>query len=330
MIKKFMSMILKFICALILQIIPVSYAHAGICTLNNSSAIDITVNEQIQLTPSVSAPSSSTVLFKGQYATGRLTFTCNGSTQWQSAYSRSYIATAESNVYTTEVKGIGVRIKWPESYSNSYYVPSNSTACLTTCTIKADNVTLEFIHIGAVDAGAQIIPQGEIAKAYFLNSNGTLQFMRISLGANVVIVPKSCAIYPSANHIDLGTYDKASFAKSKAGSLVDFNIHISCPVASNIGLTFDSTNNVFSSGSGDIGVDKDSVPGVSIKVFISTISASLYSAVTLQTRSYSFNRVLEKNIPMRAQLFLKDNAAFESQGGAGNIKGDLLYTMTIK
>lgn len=329
MIKKFMPMIITVIGTVVLQLMPLSEAYAGICTLNNSSAIDITINDQIQLTPSVSAPSSPTVLFERRYATGRVSFTCNGSTQWQSSYSRPYTASAHSNIYTTEIPGIGIRIKWPEAYSDSYYLPSTSTACLATCTINADNVKLEFVHIGAVKEGEQFIPAGELAKAYFLNSNGASVFMRVSLAANVVITPKSCAIYPSANHIDLGTYDKASFAKSGAGSLVDFYLHVSCPVSSNIGLTFDSTNNVFSSGAGDIGADKGSVKGVSIKVSISTISPSLYSPITLQSKKYFFRNVLEKNVQMRAQLFVKDAAAFQSEGKAGKISGDLLYTMSI-
>lgn len=330
MIKKFMSMVITLIGAVVLHLIPLSEAYAGICTINNASAIDITINDQIQLTPSTSAPLSPTVLFERRYATGRVSFTCKGSTQWQSSYSRPYTASSHNNIYTTEIPGIGIRIKWPEAYSDSYYMPSASTPCLATCTINADNVKLEFVHIGAVNAGEQVIPAGELAKAYFLNSNGNAIFMRVSLGANVVITPKSCAIYPSANHLDLGTYDKTSFAKSGAGSLVNFYIHVSCPVSSNIALTFDSTNNVFSSGAGDIGADKGSVPGVSIKVSISTLSASLYSPITLQRRKYSFNNVLEKNILMRAQLFVKDAALFESKGSAGKINGDLLYTMSIK
>lgn len=330
MIKKIMSMIMTFSVAIVLHFIPVTDAYAGICSLSNSSAIDITINDQIQLTPSVSAPSSPTVLFERRYATGRISFICNGSTQWRSSYSRPYTASSASDIYNTEIPGIGIRIKWPESYSDSYYLPGTSTACLATCTINADNVRIEFVHIGAVKEGEQVIPAGEIAKAYFLNSDGSPVFMRISLGADVSITPKSCAIYPSANHIDLGTYDRATFAKNGGGNLVDFHLHVSCPVASSIGLTFDSTNNVFSSGTGDIGVDKGSVPGVSIKVSISTLSASLYSPITLKSKSYSFTRVLEKNIPMRAQLFVKDAALFNSQGGAGKVNGDLLYTMSIK
>lgn len=331
MIKKYMSAIFSVIAALVLQFMPVSYAQAGGCTLSNSSTINVIVNEQIYLTPSASAPSVNNVLYSRSFPTVGITFTCTSSTAWQSAYSRAYTATTESRIYQTEIQGIGIRIKWPVSLSDSYYLPTASVICQTSsCTIAADNLTLEFIHIGTVVAGEQIIPAGEIANAYFLNDNGTPRFMTVTLGADVIIAPRTCAIYPSQNHIDLGSYDLASLSSRRAGNLVDFYLHISCPVSSIVSLTFESANYIFSSGAGDIGASLDSVPGLSVRVLISTLSASLYSAITLETRAYSFRNVLERSIPMRAQLYISDSALFESSGGAGTVNSGLIYTMSMR
>lgn len=328
MIKKIMPMILSIIAVLVLQFMPWSYAQAGICTLSNSSAIDLTINDQIQLAPSTSAPGSANVLYSRSFPTGSITFTCTGSTQWQSVYSRAYTATSQNNIYHTEIPGIGIRIKWPESYSDGYYVPSTSTTCLTTCTISFDNLKLEFIHIGIVSEGEQIIPAGEIIKAHFLNADGTSQFMRVSLGADVIITPRTCAVYPSSNHINLGTYDKASLSTSKPGSLINFNFHISCPASSTVGLMFESSSRIFSPEVGEIGATSDSVPGMSVRVRISTLSASLYSYLNLNS-TYLFRNVMERTVPMQAQLFVKDASAFES-GGAGIVKSSLLYTIYIQ
>lgn len=329
MIKKIMPMILSVIAMLTLQFMPLSEALAGVCSFYNSSAINITINDQIQLTPSTSVPSAAVVLYSRSFATGSISYTCNGSVQWQSVYTRAYTSASQNYIYNTEIPGIGIRIKWPESFSDNYYVPSKSVACLTVCTISYDNIKIEFIHTGLVTAGEKTIPAGEIARAYFLNDNGALQLMSVSLAADVIITPRTCAIYPSSNHINLGTYDKASLSSRGVGSAVDFSFHISCPVPTTIGLMFESVNTAFSPEPGEIGTSAGSVPGLSVKASISTISASLYSTLNLNS-SYPIRNVMERTVPMRAQLFVKDSSIFESQGGAGTVNSSLLYTMSIQ
>ncbi len=316
--------------ALVIQFVLATPAHAAKCTITSGGVINLNIGESITLNPSKSTSPTETVLYSRQFPVSAISYTCeNGATvNWQSAYSRSYAKSVYSNIYITEVAGIGIRMKWPASFSDAYYVPGKSLNCIEVCTIPADNVLVELVHIGSVAEGEHIISAGEIAKAYIPTDSGEVALMHVNLGSNIVIKPKSCAVVPSSTFINLGTYDSAYFSKStKQGEEVKWNFHVSCPTASSIGLTFNSDNYLFGAETGEIGVisGEGYAKNISVKVKINEKSTR-YSYVQMG-KKYLFPNVVEKNINMSAHLYVKDSE--RANITPGKVSGTLLYTISI-
>lgn len=322
------STILLFLSCLLIvvQFVLATPAQAARCFITSGGAINLNIAESITLNPSKSTSSTETVLYSRQFPVSAISYTCeNGATvNWQSAYSRSYAKSVYSSIYITEVAGIGIRMKWPASFSDAYYVPGKAL----NCTIPADYVLVELVHIGSVAEGEHIISAGEIAKAYIPTDSGEVALMHVNLGSNIVIKPKSCAVVPSSTFINLGTYDSAYFSKStKQGEEVKWNFHVSCPTESSIGLTFNSDNYLFGAETGEIGVisGEGYAKNVSVKVKINR-SGSVYSYVNMGTK-YPFKTVVEKKINMLAHLYVKDSE--RANITPGKVSGTLLYTISI-
>lgn len=326
------STVLLFLSCLLIvvQFVVATPAHAARCTITSGGAINLNIGESITLNPSKSTSSTETVLYSRLFPVSAISYTCdNGaSINWQSAYSRSYAKSVYSNIYVTEVAGIGIRMKWPASFSDAYYVPGKALNCIEVCTIPAANVLVELVHIGSVADGEHVISAGEIARAYIPTDSGEVALMHVNLSSNIVIKPKSCSVVPSSTFINLGTYDSAYFSKStKQGEEVKWNFHVSCPTASSIGITFNSDNYLFGGETGEIGVisGEGYAKNVSVKVKINR-SGSVYSYVNMGTK-YPFNSVVEKNINMLAHLYVKDSE--RANITPGKVSGTLLYTISI-
>ena len=88
-------------------------AKASACRLEGVEKV-LNITDDITLNPADKG-STGTVLWSKTYTAPNIKYICDESTQtqWHTAYSRNYLSSSVDKVYTTEIPGIGIRMKWP-------------------------------------------------------------------------------------------------------------------------------------------------------------------------------------------------------------------------
>lgn len=312
-------------------------AYAALCELTSPLAT-LNITDDITLTPA-EVGVNGTVLWSKTYQVPDISYKCNSSTQatWHSSYTRNYLASQMTNVYVTEIPGIGIRMKWPSNSSNSW-LPGNSGAaisCSTGCSLSNTTVLLEFIQIGNLNAGENYIPEGKVAEASVIpvtDPGEKLSILTINFGTAIKVVPRTCAIYPSSNYIDLGTYSVAEFIndKEKQGEKKDFTITVACPSTSVIGLQIDSLGKIpFGATGGVIGVESGEgyASNFAIRLFVK--SGYAYTALNIG-KSYTFTASPTITRNYQAQIYVPESLDRTTQLTAGQVVGVIVYTMKIE
>lgn len=314
-----------------------NHAHAALCELTSPLAT-LNITDNITLNPAEQGI-AGTVLWSKTYQVPDISYKCNSSTQstWHSFFTRSYITSQIENVYVTEIPGIGIRMKWPTQSTGSW-LPGNSggaVSCSTGCSIKNSSVLIEFVQTGTLSAGERYIPVGSVAEASVLptaDPSEQLSILSIVFGTAIKVVPRSCAIYPSSNYIDLGTYSLADFVNddSKQGDRKEFTVTVACPDPSTVTLQFDSLINTdFASATGVLGVETGEGYAKNFAIRLYEKGRFNSSALSLGTATeYSVTSILTKSY--EAEIYVPTNIIRKSQLTAGRVVGAVLYTMKIK
>ncbi|WP_297115941.1 fimbrial protein [uncultured Enterobacter sp.] len=311
--------------------------YAATCKLDSAPSV-LSINDSITLNPA-SSGTAGTVLWSKTYSVPSLKYSCDASagSQWFSEYSRAYLTTAIDDVYATEISGIGIRVKWPSNASGAW-LPGDSgtpTSCANGCSINNSTVLVEFVQTGRLSQGENYIPAGELAAANVVpttDAGERLRIMTINLGTAIKVVTRSCAIYPSSNTIDLGTFSLASFTLDNAfqGDKKPFSITINCPTTEDIGITFSSVSKVpFGAVSGVIGAEEGEGYASNFSIRLFEKQRQISNALKINTEyPYTVTGTVVNNY--EAQIYVPASINRANQLTAGKVVGAMQYTMVIK
>ncbi|MBU9851584.1 fimbrial protein [Rahnella aceris] len=236
-----MKLIIIFVMLGILSwVMPVPLAMAANnCSITQGKALNISIN--IPTLRPASKGTVGTVLGRGEVNTSSISYTCGNLIRntWRSSFTRpESTLQAMTNVYNTNIPGLGIRLSWPAS--RSMFFP-NAAECISACTEPADKVVLEFVQTGTISSGT--IPAGVIGKVSLVadsNPGTPLDIVTINLSAPVDVAPKSCAILTTAQNVELGTYSLADFQNRvvRRGAEVPFTLVLSCPQQASVQFQF--------------------------------------------------------------------------------------------
>ncbi len=335
--RKMIISVVLLVCGSLLSLFSTGL-YAATCKLDSAQSI-LNINDSITLNPAMTGV-VGTVLWSKTYPIPNLKYSCNASTgsKWYSQYSRAYLGSAIDDVYATEINGIGIRVKWPSNASGGWLPGDSGTpvSCANGCSINNTTVLVEFVQTGKLNEGENYIPVGELAAAEVIPTTDTsekLRIMTINLGTAIKVLARSCAIYPSSNNIDLGTFSLASFTQNNAfqGDKKPFTITVACPVAADITLTFASVNKIpFGAVAGSIGTEEGEgyASNFSIRLFEKK-SQYVSNALKIGTvYHYTVKDILVNNY--EAQIYVPSGINRATQLTAGKVVGAVQYTMAIK
>lgn len=269
-----------------------------------------------------------TVLASYTLPVSRIAYTCGSgvSAQWTSSYSRAYIKTAISNVYNTNVDGIGIRIRWPQTQTENSWVPGAYT-CRDNCVQANDNILLELVQTGTAASG--VIPSGLIATVTLAAENAPqdkLTILNISTG-EITVAVRSCSIYASTNRIDLGDYSLADINKSGfTANKKDFSITLDCPVSTSAKITFEGKN-AWGMTSGVLD-NMGSAKNVFVKLYQK--SGQRYTEKALnKTENFGSSAAFtgQRSVTYAGEMYFDD--ALRNDISAGNVSANIIYTLTL-
>lgn len=273
--------------------------------------------------------SAGTVLYSFAMSVNEISFDCGSGVKssWYSTFTRPEAGrTSLTNVYTTNVPGIGIRIKWPQSRAENAWVPG-SYSCQGSCIEPADKVLLELVQTGVASSGT--IPSGIIATVVVSpdnQSNNTVTLLNISVG-EVTVAVRSCAIYASTNSVDLGTYSLADVVKAKfVGEKKEFTITLDCPQSTSAKITFEAR----SAWRMSTGIIENSGDAKNAYIKLYQKSGQRYTAKALNT-SASFGSSAsftgQRTVTYAGEMYFDDST--RANATAGSVTANIIYTMTL-
>ncbi|MFA3777911.1 fimbrial protein [Yersinia sp. 1652 StPb PI] len=263
-----------------------------------------------------------------------LNYTCGGGvkTRLTSTYTRGNSLSALPDVYSTEIGGVGIRIKWPVSRDAAYFPTIQD--CQSPCTINNDSLLIEFIQTGKITAGD--IPQGEIAKVVLTaaeEASNSLTLLSIVLTANTSVVVRSCMIANSNLNIDLGNYPLSDFnTGNKHGTPIPFSISVYCPQASSVKIAFTTVEQqpVTSSRGviqNTIPVENGGAKGIGTRMLTGNgINAQQVDGT--KSSEIIFNVDEHKDLKYFAQIYIVDPN--RKNITSGNVAGQVYFNLTIE
>ncbi|WP_425273837.1 fimbrial protein [Yersinia frederiksenii] len=253
-------------------------------------------------------------------------------TRLTSTYTRGNSLSALPDVYSTEIGGVGIRIKWPVSRDAAYFPTIQD--CQSPCTINNDSLLIEFIQIGKITAGD--IPQGEIAKVVLTaaeETSNSVTLLSIVLTANTSVVVRSCMIANSNLNIDLGSYPLSDFnTGNKHGTQVPFSISVYCPQASSVKIAFTTVEQqpVGSSRGvirNTIPVENGGAKGIGTRMLTGNgIIAQQVDGT--KSSEIIFNVDEHKDLNYFAQIYIVDSD--RKNITSGNVAGQVYFNLTIE
>ncbi|QLG86262.1 fimbrial protein [Enterobacter roggenkampii] len=313
-------------------------AKASACRLEGVEKV-LNITDDITLNPADKG-STGTVLWSKMYTAPNIKYICDESTQtqWHTAYSRNYLSSSVDKVYTTEIPGIGIRMKWPANAGNTW-VPGNSgspVTCSPSCSIDNSTVLVEFVQTGNINQGESEIPAGEMVNVKvkpLLTPEDALRILTINFSAPIKVNTRSCSIYPSSTNVDLGTYSIASFQNTLnyQGDKKDFSITITCPEQAQVGLTFSSLiNTKFASMIGLLGVETGEGYAKNFAIMVYEKSSPYVSSALVLGKEYPFQVSSRLTKNYQAQIFVPAEVNRENSLSAGRVVGAIQYTMALR
>ncbi|WP_380184118.1 fimbrial protein [Kalamiella sp. sgz302252] len=282
----------------------------------------------ITITPS-DRGSVGTVLYSTSIQVGQINFSCGSGVKssWRSFYTRAEASkTAIDNVYSTNVAGIGLRIKWPQSRSDNAWVPG-SYSCQGNCIEPADKMVLEFVQTGVASSGT--IPAGAIVGISVSPDSepgNTLTLLNISLG-EVTVSTRSCAIYASTNNVDLGEYSLADVIKTNfSGEKKDFTITLDCPAETSAKITFEGRT----AWGMDTGVIENAGDAKNAYIRLYQKSGQRYTAKAINTEaSFGSSAAFtgKRTVTYAGEMYFDDST--RANATAGSVTANVIYTLTL-
>lgn len=311
-----------FVIALLSGVI--SFMAGANCTLNTSPGrIDIPA---LILSPSERG-TVGTVLYSTRLKVPQIGYSCGSgvSSTWRSSYSRAEMSqSALTNVYTSGLAGIGIRVKWPESRANNAWIPG-SYQCQGNCIEPSDYLLIEFVQTGNVTGGT--IASGNLLNinvAPVSNPQNSLTLLTVNLGLVTVNV-STCAIYASSNSIDLGDYTLSEVkASGFQGDKKDFTITLDCPASSSAQITFEGRN-AWGMSSGVI-ANSGSAQNSYIKLYQKNIRR--YTEIPLNTTiTFASNFTGMRSVTYAGEMYFDEST--RKSITAGSVTANIIYTLTI-
>jgi len=269
-----------------------------------------------------------TVLYSTTLPVSRIAYTCGSgvNAQWTSSYTQPFIKSAISNVYNTNVKGIGIRIRWPQSQTNNSWVPGAYT-CRDNCIQAEDKILLELVQTGTAASG--IIPFGSLVKVVVSPENAPQDQLTILniISDEINVVVRSCAIYASTNRIDLGDYSLADVVKSGyTAAKKDFSITLDCPQMTSARISFEGKT----AWGMTSGVLENSGTAKNVYVKLYQKSGQRYTEKAINEAG-SFGSTAsftgKRSVTYAGEMYFDD--ALRSRISAGNVSASIVYTLTL-
>ncbi|WP_423061470.1 fimbrial protein [Citrobacter portucalensis] len=205
-------------------------------------------------------------------------------------------SSAGSDIYNTNVAGVGVRL----SNSNGKVMPYEQSVNANTY-IVINGVKAELIKTGDITGGT--LDTGMLARA---SVAGQFYFANVTLNGVSTIASESCSVTTNPVNVALGKHDKGEFNGTGSGtSWQTFNIGLNCSKSARINMRIDATADGDAAG----------VPGV-IKLDSNPVNAS---GVGVQLEYFD-----ENNSPQSVQL------GQEQYYGASASEGDKLIQLQAR
>lgn len=315
-----------------------SEANASLCKMDSAEKV-LNITDNITLNPADKG-TPGTVLWSKTYTAPNVKYSCDESTQtqWHTTYSRNYLTSSIDKVYTTEIPGIGIRMKWPANTGNTW-VPGNSgspVTCNPSCSIDNSTVLVEFVQTGVINQGETEIPAGEMVNVKvipLLAPEEELRILNINFAVPIKVNTRSCSIYPSTTNVDLGTYSIASFQNipNYQGDKKDFSITVTCPEQEQVGLTISSMiGTKFASSSGILGVESGEGYANNFAIMVYEKTSPYVSLPLILEKESLFTVTSHVTKNYQAQIYVPTGVDRLNSLSAGRVVGAIQYTMAIK
>ncbi|MBV4368046.1 fimbrial protein [Erwinia phyllosphaerae] len=305
----------------------ISFGARASCSLG--SQLQTITFPAITVTPSEKG-SVGTVLASVTMPIGKINYSCgqNVASTWYSSYSRPEMTkTSVTNVYSTNISGIGVRIRWPQSRGDNSWIPGNYS-CRGSCNEAADKVLLEVVQTGNVTNCGEVYA-GRIATVVVSSDDApqnTLPLLNINTHGITVNV-RSCSIYSSTNSIDLGKYSLADVIKSGfTGDKKDFSITVDCPEKTSAKITFEGKT----AWGMETGVIENAGSAQNAYIKLYQKSGTRYTAKALNT-SASFGSSAsftgKRTVTYAGEMYFSNST--RPNATAGSVVANIVYTLTL-
>ena len=308
---------------LVTPVLFTSFSSMGACTLNTAvGRIDF---PSVNLVPSEKG-TIGLVLARQELRVPTIGYNCGVGIRstWKSVFTRTGMGpTADPNIYSSGIPGIGIRVKWPATRATDAWVPG-TFSCVNVCSEISDKVILEFIQTGNAESG--IIPSGNLVTVNLSSENDSrnLTLLNINLG-QVTVNVRSCSIYASDNQIDLGSFSVAEIQKagsSFAAPKKEFSITLDCPNRSTAYIQFDGK---LAWGMSDAILDNTgTAKSTFVKIYKKISRIYMDQNIGVSTL-FAANFIGLRKVDYAAEMVFGDTAKVT----AGTVSANLIYTLTI-
>lgn len=168
-----------------------------------------------------------------------------------------------SNIYNTNVPGVGIRLT---NTSSGKVLPyDQSVGANVYIYIGGDGIKAELIKTGDITGGT--LDSGMLARASVANQ---FYFANVTLNGTNTITSESCSVTTNPVNVPLGDHDKSEFSgPGSATARQTFNINLSCIQGARINVRIDATADSDAGVPGVIKLDSDPVnaSGVGVQLW---------------------------------------------------------------
>ncbi|ODN20022.1 fimbrial protein [Klebsiella pneumoniae] len=168
-----------------------------------------------------------------------------------------------SNIYNTNVPGVGIRLT---NTSSGKVLPyDQSVGANVYIYIGGDGIKAELIKTGDITGGT--LDSGMLARASVANQ---FYFANVTLNGTNTITSESCSVTTNPVNVPLGDHDKSEFSgPGSATAWQTFNINLSCIQGARINVRIDATADSDAGVPGVIKLDSDPVnaSGVGVQLW---------------------------------------------------------------
>ncbi len=241
-----------------------------------------------------------------------------------------------SNVYPTQVEGIGVRVFLATSYHLGFVPYDEVVPPGGRILTSLQTFYVELVKTAEATGTGQVFPMGRLFEVYYDGDGPTKAYIRgLYVSSGLAVVSSTCKVEGSSRNIvvDFGSVPRTDFSGvgSRAASR-DFDVTLACQgtsyanVQSSVGIRIDATQDA-SKLSGVLAISKeaDSAKGIGIELVRRNGTAEQavsFGSVIALGRTAPTGNVL--TLPLRAR-YIQTQAG---QVTAGKASGVATFTVT--